>query len=883
MPIFSQLVEIRIGITANEVLLNDPVSQSMARISLESQTIQSQDFEVTSLAQANDHQQINFKGINYSIDRATLQRLAQAPAQETAYLDGLPFLGAAVTLASVDAPGGPYLYMARKAGFGLETYRMLSDGSLQPLQILGDTPDSHLRTISAMAQVKVGAQTWLLTASSSENGVSLLSVGSDGRLTVSGAFGFAEQLPITTPTDIAVVEVAGHSYAVLTAFGTGSVTVLEITAAGDLIFRDQVNDSRNTRFDGASEIATYSQGDMHLVAVAGTDGGFSLFQLLPGGRLLHRETVIDSEATALQNVTGLTFAMVSGRLELFAVATGDGGLSRFSISTDLLGVTATGQNGSAGNDVLTAAPGGGLIQAGAGSDVILDGDGTDTLWGGQGEDIFIFRPDGKDDRIGDFNAAEDRLDFSAYQFVHDPSAISYLQANSGGVVTIGDEDLIIFTSDSRTLTRSDLDRALLLTSDRVLIPDPLSRQGSDTNDIIEAGLSAETIDGGSGFDTVTYRQANSAVQVDLAASISNAGAAQGHVLVSIEAIIGSEFNDVLRGDAGANALTGGSGHDTLLGNSGADWLTPGSGSDSVDGGDGSDMVSFVDLDAAVIVDLAAGTARSGVDTDLLVSIENVTGTLFGDFIQGDDQDNRLRGLGNYDWFIGSDGADTIEGGAGRDMISYTNATSGVTVNLALNKGTAGQAAGDVYDSIERATGSIHSDLFYGDDQANDFRGLGGYDWFIGSGGGKDRYDGGSGLDTVSYANSSAGVAASLLLGRGLAGDADRDLYTSIERLTGSSFDDLLTGDNGRNVLRGMHGRDTLFGNGGVDRLEGGGSDDYLDGGSGWDYAVFSGNRAEYTITQGSLGITVHHNAGNEGTDTLFNIEALQFADDILFV
>ena len=324
--------------------------------------------------------------------------------------------------------------------------------------------------------------------------------------------------------------------------------------------------------------------------------------------------------------------------------------------------------------------------------------------------------------------------------------------------------------------------------------------------------------------------------------------------------------------------------DRFEGTAGNDWLTPGHGDDTVLGGEGTDMVSFVDHAQAVSVNLETGSAVSGGDTNMLDSIENVTGSIYGDYIQGDAGDNLLRGLGNYDWFVGSEGNDTYEGGTGRDMISYVFSTTGVTVNLGTQKGEAGLAAGDSYNSIERVTGSVHSDLMFGSDGADDFRGLGGYDWFVGSGGGKDRYDGGSGLDTVAYSLSTAGVTASLLTGRGTGGDAARDLYTSIERLTGSSFDDTLTGDHGRNELRGLYGDDFLYGNGGVDRLTGGGADDYLDGGAGFDYAHFSQNRADYDVSD-LFGQTIVRDIGTrrEGTDTLVNIEALVFADEILYL
>jgi Ca2+-binding RTX toxin-like protein len=341
-------------------------------------------------------------------------------------------------------------------------------------------------------------------------------------------------------------------------------------------------------------------------------------------------------------------------------------------------------------------------------------------------------------------------------------------------------------------------------------------------------------------------------------------------------------NMIVEGDTGDNILAGDTGNDQLSGEAGNDTFTPNHGNDTIDGGAGVDAVTFIDHAAGVIVDLNAGTANSGSDRNVLIDIENVTGSVHGDFIQTDDAVNRVRASGGYDWLVGSEGADYFDGGTGRDMISYVYADTGVTVDLGAGRGTAGQATGDRYVDVERVTGSIHSDLFYGADGEEDFRGLGGYDWFVGSTGGRDRYDGGTGRDTVAYSASTAAVNASLQLGYGSGGDALRDLYTSIENLTGSSHDDILIGDSGRNVLRGLYGEDHLSGGAGVDRLLGGASDDYIDGGTGWDVAMFEGDRDEYTITFGTAGVIVEHD-GRDGTDTIFNVEALQFADDMIFL
>ncbi len=87
--------------------------------------------------------------------------------------------------------------------------------------------------------------------------------------------------------------------------------------------------------------------------------------------------------------------------------------------------------------------------------------------------------------------------------------------------------------------------------------------------------------------------------------------------------------------------------------------------------------------------------------------------------------------------------------------------------------------------------------------------------------------------------------------------------TTIENAIGGNVDDKLLGNTVSNMLTG------------------GGGNDLIDGGAGVDTAVYAGKRANFTVTNtgvSTLGITVMDKTGAEGTDNLFNIERLQFAD-----
>ncbi|MFV0492331.1 MAG: CAP domain-containing protein, partial [Pseudorhodobacter sp.] len=99
------------------------------------------------------------------------------------------------------------------------------------------------------------------------------------------------------------------------------------------------------------------------------------------------------------------------------------------------------------------------------------------------------------------------------------------------------------------------------------------------------------------------------------------------------------------------------GPSAMIGTAGPDWMTARNAGHAINGLGGSDMVSFVNIDDRMTIDLSTGTASGAGQDWTLSDIENVTGSVHGDTITGDDGDNRIRGLGDYDWLVGSEGAD----------------------------------------------------------------------------------------------------------------------------------------------------------------------------------------------------------------------------------
>jgi Ca2+-binding RTX toxin-like protein len=216
--------------------------------------------------------------------------------------------------------------------------------------------------------------------------------------------------------------------------------------------------------------------------------------------------------------------------------------------------------------------------------------------------------------------------------------------------------------------------------------------------------------------------------------------------------------------------------------------------------------------------------------------DNLTAGANDDILSGGTGHNLLWGNAGNDTFLGGAGADSFAGGGGIDTVRYEHSDAGVTINLATDTASGGDATGDTFNSIENVVGSGHNDMLTGDAGANRLDGGAGDDRIWGGDGndtlagghGADVLAGGKGIDTADYSTSLGAVTVDLSQGTGSGGDAAGDTFNSVENVTGSAHDDTLVGNSGANQLAGGTGNDTLVGGTGKDILIGGdGADSFV--------------------------------------------------------
>jgi Ca2+-binding RTX toxin-like protein len=155
---------------------------------------------------------------------------------------------------------------------------------------------------------------------------------------------------------------------------------------------------------------------------------------------------------------------------------------------------------------------------------------------------------------------------------------------------------------------------------------------------------------------------------------------------------GTSGPDVLCGAGGSDRLNGLGGNDILLGGAGNDVTIGSPGNDTMNGGLGVDTANYANSTAGISASLVTGFA-TGQGSDVLLGIENVTGSGLADKLNGSALANLLSGGAGADVVHGSGASDRVFGGTGPDQLfgdgggDTVNSRDGVNGNDSVNGGT----------------------------------------------------------------------------------------------------------------------------------------------------------------------------------------------------
>lgn len=468
-------------------------------------------------------------------------------------------------------------------------------------------------------------------------------------------------------------------------------------------------------------------------------------------------------------------------------------------------------NGLAGNDTINAGGGDDTINAGLG----ISGYFGDNVDGEAGNDLLI----------ADFSGSTSYITHS----VTDAGANSYYGQlyNSDSTRGVSFEGIERFNITGTNFADSIFGGAG---------KDTLN--GGAGKDYIVSGGGADVINGGTGID---------AIELDLSTNTSNLAI---NIKTGNFTVAGATVTNTER----FGGLTTGGGNDIITGGRYKDVINTGDGDDTIDAGLGHNVIEAGDGDDLLIIDYSSlnramthtgydynyngisGYSNSGYNgsnvNDYLdfsgIERFNITGTVYGETINGGENKDILKGGGGDDIMsTGGGGNDIVDGGTGIDSIdlNLSSSNTALTIDITSTNFTAGGVTVTNVEAFDTLTTGSGNDKITGSV----------YDDKIVSGNGNDTINAGSGQNTVT-----AGVGNDLLIidysslnsaildyalydnptgyeGKISSGTNFVD-FSGVERfnITGNSDDDTIKGGKSIDILRGNAGNDDLTGGNGND-------------------------------------------------------------------
>ena len=492
---------------------------------------------------------------------------------------------------------------------------------------------------------------------------------------------------------------------------------------------------------------------------------------------------------------------------------------------DTLGMAGLANGNYRGNDTLIG---------GDGNDVLDDRQGLNSLNGGDGDDTLSTNTEFTA-LIGGAGYDKATLEGSTGNTI-DLSAcgIEWISAGGGNDTIDGSGQVVGVTINGNagndTITGSSYVDNLQggVGNDNLV--------GGSGNDVISGGSGNNSLSGGAGIDTISYSLEKSDISVNLLILDEQDTGVSFDKISGIEGVIGGLGNDTLIGDDFNNNIDGNKGSDIMIGglgndkyyvdsltdiviedqNEGSDtvisstsYVLPdnverleftgsfsssavgngldniivgNAGSNFINGRDGIDTVSFEKSNKAISVSLVSGIA-TGDGTDTLKNVENIVGSIFNDFLNGDARSNVINGSSGADSMDGAGGSDIYivaatadhgvaeikdTGATGIDEVRFTSTTANTTLTLyagdvgietaVIGTGTAAEAVTTGVTALKIDASALTTGItLIGNAGANTLTGGSGDDRLQG-GAGNDLLKGGNGIDSFIFDRSPNGTS-----------------------------------------------------------------------------------------------------------------------------
>ncbi|EFL90016.1 choice-of-anchor C family protein [Ahrensia sp. R2A130] len=435
------------------------------------------------------------------------------------------------------------------------------------------------------------------------------------------------------------------------------------------------------------------------------------------------------------------------------------------------------------------------LEGRGGTDIIDGRSGNDTLIGGSGGDVFIITSGSGVDVIEDFDPTT-----SGDRLVFDYSGINAL-GDFESVTLNGSDTLIDIDGAGNTLLLQNYDlNGAPFPADFLVFSAEFGGTGDET---LTGTAVSDALLGNGGDDTLL-------------------GLDGDDILISGRGVQDfSTTGETLDGGAGNDLLIGGTFSAVrLIGGAGDDQLMAANVSFSDDATRWFEWVVFdysndplgiiANLTSANYLGVVASSVLDGYGgTDSVTGVRTIYDTSSGDFFRIDGSLENSHSSNRVEVELSSGGDDTVDfTGASRGRVAFTNASEGVSVNLAtgiasdINASNGNQIGSNSITGATEIKGSDFGDVLTGNGGDNQFQGRGG----------DDTITGGAGIDSISHWSARDFVTVDLSAATEQVsqdGFGGTDTVSGIENVNGGLSHDMITGQTNSQVLNGYAGNDVL--------------------------------------------------------------------------
>ncbi|OSP54243.1 DUF4347 domain-containing protein [Pseudoruegeria sp. SK021] len=688
-------------------------------------------------------------------------------------------------LTSTTIGSSTYLFTAGSDDNGISMFKIGSGGSLGSVATVFDTGARALDGVQALVTATIGAKTYLYGAGGDDHGISAFSVNGAGLTSIQNVFDTATT-HLAGASALTTTVIGGKTY--LFAAGTldDGISVFSINSNGILTNVFNVSDTSTMNLDAVSSLSTITANGQTLLFAGGiTDNGVSVFSVAANGSLTNIANLDDNSSVAMEYIYSETAVTVDGNTYLLTAGFRDDGVSVFDLAPRYVALSNASDTGTAGDSVTSDTTPTIEFAVTAGSKLAVN-------WGnGAG---FI--------NAGTATGLLQQLTLSGAYGTTGTKTIQVRATDAGGLSTT---QSMTVTLDTRapSLTQIDLtdasDTGISNTDNATLDTTPtiaftaeagasLAINWGDGGGYVAAGTGTGNLQqatlataySGKGERTITVRATDAAGNVSLktlAIEIANPGIT----------VTGGAGNSTLTGTVGDDMFNDPSGHDKMSGGPGDDTINGGNGNDSLYGNGGFDVLY----------------GNAGDDY--------LDGSYADDLLVGGSGNDTLLGGDGNDLLIGSFGANLMDGGENADEFIVSGS------DIVTDTGTVG------YDKA----------------QFNDASGV---NLNMTGWSGVERVNGYTGNDVVDGSSQTSDLL--------LFGDGGND------KLTGGLGNDVLIGGEGNDTLIGGAGNDTLLGNSGNDLFFGGAGDDVFLIGESGDEVRNAGAGQDKAVITVTTGLTI---------------------------